>query len=286
MAESLAQALAALLALALLWLAWWLLVASEGVYLGQRAVIWLYDRFATRYDAAKGFEPLYEQALLAQPLLDEIAPLRSPMVLDVATGSGRLPVALLEHPDFQGRVIACDLSRGMLGIAGRKLRDQAQRCLLLRCTAQDLPFEDGSFDAVTCFEALEFMTRPGSALAELLRVLRPGGLLFISNRINTRLMPGKTWQEERLARLLRRHGAETMRREPWQIDYERVFARKAGNSDPLGARAFFELLPCPCCGERALSVTGAGQVKCSRCPALAPIDAAGYLDWEAWRSRC
>ena len=248
-------------------------------------MIWLYDLFAPRYDAAKRLEPHYEQALLAGPLLDEIAPLRSPMVLDVATGSGRLPLALLEHPDFQGRIIAIDLSRGMLGVAARKLPGRAQRCLLLRCPAQALPFEDGSFDAVTCFEALEFMTRPEAALAELLRVLRPGGLLFISNRINTRLMPRKIWREDQLTGLLRRHGAATMRREPWQVDYERVFARKAGSSDPVGARAPFELLPCPCCGERALTAT-ARQVKCSRCPGRAPVDAAGFLDLENWRSRC
>ena len=139
MTETVAPALAALLALALLWLVWWLVIASEGVYLGQRVVIWLYDLFASRYDSVKGFEPLYEQALLARPLLDEVAPLRSPMVLDVATGSGRLPLALLGHADFQGRIIATDLSRGMLGIAGRKLQDPTRRCLLLRCPRRNCP---------------------------------------------------------------------------------------------------------------------------------------------------
>ena len=68
MTELLTYAVSALLALALLWLAWWLIIASEGVYLGRRAVIWLYDLYAIRYDAIKRVQPLYERALLAQPL--------------------------------------------------------------------------------------------------------------------------------------------------------------------------------------------------------------------------
>ena len=282
MPETALTAVAALLALALVWLVWWLLVASEGVYLGRRAVVWLYDRFARRYDDTKNFQPLYEQVLLARPLLDELAGQRAPMVLDVATGTARLPLALLEEPDFQGRIVAADLSRGMLEVAARKLRGQEQRCLLLRCPAASLPFEDGSFDAVTCLEALEFMVRPGTVLAEMLRVLRPGGLLFISNRINTRLMPGKTWDREQLARLLREHGAGTMRCEAWQVDYERVFARKRGAGTPLGARPPAELLRCPSCAAVGLE-PGAGEVwRCRRCGRQIPAR-SGYLDHEAAR---
>ncbi|MCY4526773.1 MAG: methyltransferase domain-containing protein [Anaerolineaceae bacterium] len=285
MPETVLTVAAALLALTLLWLAWWLLIASEGVYLGRRVVVWLYDRFATRYDDTKNFQPVFEQALLAQPLLEELAGHRAPMVLDVATGTARLPLALLGHPGFQGRIVATDLSRGMLGIAAHKLCGQEQRCLLLRCPAHDLPFEDGSFDLVTCLEALEFMARPGRVLAELLRVLRPGGLLFISNRVNTRLMPGKTWNRQQLARLLQQSGAETMRREPWQIDYERIFARKRGTATPVGARPPAELLRCPVCARVGLDQREAGFWRCCNCSREFRAGDA-YLDHQAWsRSR-
>ena len=281
MIELLTSVVPALLALALLWLAWWLLIASEGVYLGQRAVIWLYNLYASRYDSIKRVQPLYERALLAQPLLDGIAPQRAPMVLDVATGTGRLPLALLAHPDFQGQVIATDLSLGMLRIAARKTRDWSGRCCLLRCPAQSLPFGDASFDVVTCLEALEFMPRPAAVLAELLRVLRPGGLLFISNRIHTRLMPGKTWNHAQLTRLLRDFGAAEVWVEPWQVDYERIFVRKTGTSAPVGARPPGELLRCPCCGATALvTETGAG-LHCSKCGARIAPTRDGILDLEA-----
>ena len=278
--------IAALLALALLWLGWWLLVASEGVYLGRPVVIWLYDLFASRYEATKRFQPLFEQALLAGPLLEYMAPHRSPMVLDVATGTARLPVALLANPGFQGRIVAVDLSRGMLRIAARKLEGQADRCLLLRCPAQGLPFEDGSFDVVTCLEALEFMTRPAQVLAELLRVLRPGGLLFISRRHNTRLMPGKTWSQAQLTRLLRECGAQATRCEPWQVDYERVFALKDGTAKPAGARPPAELLRCPCCAQAALAETQGLALRCRQCGSSGRPDGAGFLDLVAWRVRC
>ncbi len=286
MIELLTSVVPALLALALLWLAWWLLIASEGVYLGQRAVIWLYNLYASRYDAIKRVQPLYERALLAQPLLDGIAPQRAPMVLDVATGTGRLPLALLAHPDFQGQVIATDLSRGMLRIAARKTRDWSGRCCLLRCPAHSLPFGDASFDVVTCLEALEFMPGPAAVLAELLRVLRPGGLLFISNRIHTRLMPGKIWNHAQLTRLLRDFGAAEVWVEPWQVDYERIFVRKTGTSVPVGARPPGELLRCPCCGATALVTETEAGLHCSRCGVRIAPTRDGILDLEALGCCC
>ena len=50
-------------------LLWWLLIYTEGVYLGQQVVIWLYDLYANRYDRIKEFQPEYEYALLADPIM-------------------------------------------------------------------------------------------------------------------------------------------------------------------------------------------------------------------------
>ncbi len=286
MIDLLTLAASTLLAMVLLCLAWWLLIASEGVYLGRRVVIWLYDIFASRYDATKRVQPLYERVLLAQPLLDGIAPHRAPMTLDVATGTGRLPLALLEHPDFHGQVIATDLSRGMLRIAARKTRGWPGRCQLLRCPAQSLPFDDGSFDVVTCLEALEFMSRPAIVLEELMRVLRPGGLLFISNRIHTRLMPGKTWNHAQLTRLLRDFGAAEVWSEPWQVDYERIFVRKTGASAPVGARPPGELLRCPCCRTSGLMMDNELGLRCVDCGASSASTKDDVIDLVAMRQRC
>lgn len=234
------------------WLLWWLLIETEGVYLGRRVVVWLYDLYAGRYDDIKHFRSEYDHMFLAQPLMQAVAPQRNPLVLDVAAGTGRLSLALLRHTHFNGRVIGVDFSRRMLRIAAAKLGDDP-RAPLVWCPAEALPFPDDTFDAVTCLEALEFMERPAAVIAEITRVLRPGGCLLITNRINTRLMPGKTWSSERVQQVLTSAGLVDIALDHWQVDYNRVWARKAGSSQPAGARPLLEVLRCPNCRRSTLN---------------------------------
>lgn len=223
-------------------LLWWLLIATEGVYLGQRVVIWLYDVYATRYDKIKAFSPEYDHLLLANPIMGLIAPHQTPMVLDVATGTGRLPDALLNHTMFQGRIVGVDLSEKMLAQAERKLAQDADRVTLMHAPAEDLPFLDDSFDVVACLEALEFMRDRNAALDEMLRVLRPGGVLLLTLRINMRLMPGRILSGESLENALYERGVDDVVIEPWQVDYKRVWAMKSGDALPVGARPVDEIL--------------------------------------------
>jgi ubiquinone/menaquinone biosynthesis C-methylase UbiE len=217
-----------LVATALIFLGWWLLIASEGVYLGRRVVIWLYDIYAHRYDAIKNYRQEYEHMFLAQPIMQKIIPITDPLILDVATGTGRLPLAMLHHAHFEGHIFAVDLSWRMLKIAAEKL-DGIRDVTLLLSPAETLPFPDDLFDVVTCLEALEFMTSPENVLEELVRVLRPGGLLLITNRISTKLMPGKTWTNEQLMALMEKCGVEDVQIEIWQADYNKVWGWKKGD---------------------------------------------------------
>ena len=166
--------IAALIIAAIIALGWWLLIETEGVYLGRRVVVWLYDLYAGRYDGIKQFSKQYDHQYLAQPIMEQIAPLQTPLILDVATGTGRLPLALLRHRQFHGRVIGADLSRKMLARAAAKIDDP--RVTLIWTPAEHLPFPDDTFDVVTCLEAVEFMIHREAVLRELVRVLRPDGL--------------------------------------------------------------------------------------------------------------
>ncbi len=225
-------------------LLWWLLITTEGVYLGPRVVIALYDLYARRYDAIKGLHSEYEHWYLAHPLMQRLTPQLNPMVLDIATGTGRLPLALCNHESFQGHVVGIDRSERMLTEAACKLNwDMARgRVELLVGDATALPFDDACFDVVCCLEALEFMSDAASALREGLRVLRPGGLLLITNRVGRHWMPGKTWSEARLRALLTELGAQDIHFEVWQVDYIKVWSQKYGTSAPLGPRPVIELI--------------------------------------------
>ncbi len=264
-------------------LGWWLFVETEGAYLGRRVVVWLYDLYAQRYDAIKGYNVVYEHALLAQPIMERIAPLRAPLVLDVAAGTGRLPLALLSHAHFQGRIVAVDLSRAMLARAADKLSEDAHRVALVWCPAEMLPFADDLFDLVTCLESLEFMANPAATLRELIRVLRPGGLLLFSQRINTPWMPGKAWSREQLIGLLSADMADA-EVEPWQADYHRVWAVKDGSALPTGPLPLGEILRCPCCG--ALMVEMPGRWSCYGCGGAALVGADGVIELERLRRVC
>jgi ubiquinone/menaquinone biosynthesis C-methylase UbiE len=258
-------------------LAWWLFIASEGVYLGRRVVIWLYDLYAHRYDGVKSYLREYEQLYLAEPLMEAIAPYTAPLVLDVATGTGRLPLALARHPDFSGHTIGVDLSRRMLRFAARNIYPYNERATFIWCPAEKLPFSDNTFDVVTCLEALEFMSNPPAVLKELLRVLRPGGLLLISQRINTKLMPGKTWTSEQIQQVLKESGVAEAKAQIWQVDYRKVWAWKDGESQPLGVRPLHDILRCPQCLDNPMRLDG-GLWLCEGCAGRAKIGADGVIE--------
>lgn len=266
----------ALLFAALLVLGYWLLVHTEGVYLGQRVVIALYDFYARRYDSIKAFDERADFIFLSAPLLKELQPYNDPLVLDVATGTGRLPLALCRHPNFEGHIVGLDLSPRMLNIAAKKLAQHQDNITLLHAPAQKLPFPNDLFDLVTCLEALEFTPHPAETLRELIRVLRPGGLLLITNRFNMRLMPGKLWSDEQLCALLEEYGVIDVAVELWQADYKQVWGHKAGQSAFTGAIPLDGLLTCPHCGGGMEQINS--EWVCRACDAVVSITEHGVIE--------
>jgi SAM-dependent methyltransferase len=222
------------------WIAWlgglglvllilyWLLIVTEGVYLGRRVVVWLYDVTAGRYDGIKGFDEEDERFGVARPLLAAVAGVRHPLVLDVATGTGRLPWALLREEVFRGRIIGVDASGPMLAKAVGKLRPLGNGAELVQGVAGRLPFGDEVFEAVTCLEALEFFPSDEAALGEMVRVLRPGGFLMVSRRTGWqgKLFLGRYRPKENFEGLLASLGIEGVETRLWEVDYDMVIGRK------------------------------------------------------------
>ena len=93
-------------------------------------------------------------------------------VLDVATGTGAVASELLEQSSCT--VVGLDQSPEMLAEARRRLPTSVT---LVEGRAEQLPFPDAAFDALTFTYLLRYVTDPGATLRELARVVRPGGTI-------------------------------------------------------------------------------------------------------------
>lgn len=209
-------------------LIYWLLISTEGVFLGRRMVVWLYDKTAHKYDNIKEFEPEWERFFIATPIMHQLRHLPAPLILDVATGTGRVPLLLLEQPTFNGKIIGLDASWRMLQLANEKVRPYHNRAALVQQTVDRLPFPANQFDAVTCLESLEFFPSDTRALQEMVRVLKPGGLLFVTRRRGWegRLFLSRYRDVSQFEALLKGMGLESVNTQPWQFSYDQVFGRK------------------------------------------------------------
>ncbi len=215
-------------------LAYWLLILTEGTYLGPRVVTLLYDWTAKRYDAIKDLHYVSEARHLGLPLAQALGHAQSPLVLDVASGTARLPLALLRQWPLGGRglsditVVGVDRSPRMMAQAERALADYDGRFALLQQDAGALGFGDDRFDCVTCLEALEFIRHPTEVVREMVRILRPGGTLLLSNRIgkDTTFFPRRLCGRGRVERCLRELGLQGIRTERWQVHYDLIWAHK------------------------------------------------------------
>ena len=109
-----------ILLLPLALLLYWELVIAEGVHLGPRVVVWLYDLVAPRYERIKKFDPAVEDEFLGHPLVEQLIAVDAPRVLDVAAGTGRVARALLRQTAFDGTVVNLELSQRMLECGRRE----------------------------------------------------------------------------------------------------------------------------------------------------------------------
>ena len=147
-------------------------------------------------------------------------------VLEVAVGSGRS----LPHYPAGVEVVGIDLSPEMLAIARRRAAEIGRTVDLREGDAEALPFADGEFDTVVCALALCSIPRPGVALAEMARVVVPGGsvVLVDHTRSDRALVYAGQWMIERVTipmqgeHLTRRHRAEAEAAGLEVVEHERL----------------------------------------------------------------
>src|SRR5262245_52645186 len=107
----------------------WVSVITQGAYFGKWMVHWFYDHGAGVYDQIKDNSAAAEAAFLGAPICSRIIAHSGPqtMLLDVAVGTARLPLALLAVPAFQGKIVGIDISLKMLNQAAPKIAPYRDR---------------------------------------------------------------------------------------------------------------------------------------------------------------
>ncbi len=100
-------------------------------------------------------------------------------VLDIAGGTGDLALAFSRKVGKSGQVVHTDINEAMLATGRNRLLDAGVALPTLVCDAEKLPFADNYFDVVSVAFGLRNMTHKDVALAEMNRVLKPGGRLLV-----------------------------------------------------------------------------------------------------------
>jgi ubiquinone/menaquinone biosynthesis C-methylase UbiE len=128
-----------------------------------------------RYLVPAVFEPWVEI------LLDVVGIAPGARVLDIASGTGVVARAAARRAGGEGHVVASDVSGPMLArAASRGAPSGAAPIEYVNASADALPFDDGSFDAVLCQQGLQFFPARAAAVGEMRRVLRPGGVAGVA----------------------------------------------------------------------------------------------------------
>ena len=132
----------------------------------------MFDDVARHYDRMNNVLSAGNAVLWRSAMVRAVAPQAGERILDVAAGTGTSSAALARSG---AEVIALDFSAGMVAEGRRKHK----KIEFVEGDAERLPFPDNHFDAVSISFGLRNVNEPKTALAEMFRVLKPGGRVVV-----------------------------------------------------------------------------------------------------------
>jgi len=160
-----------------------------------RRVRGVFDSVAGKYDVMNDLMSAGLHRLWKRFAVD-LVPIRpGQRVLDLAGGTGDVARLYAAKVGASGVVVHTDINHAMLSEGRDKLIDRGLALPTVQCNAEALPFADRAFDIVSIAFGLRNVTRKERALAEMRRVLRPGGaaLILEFSRVAAPLAPAYDW---------------------------------------------------------------------------------------------
>jgi demethylmenaquinone methyltransferase/2-methoxy-6-polyprenyl-1,4-benzoquinol methylase len=151
----------------------------------------MFDNIAGNYDFLNHFLSLGIDIFWRKRLVRKLQKQKPQNILDVATGTADLAIAMMKIKPFN--VVGIDISNGMLEVGRKKIKekDLEKTIQLQQADSEDLPFEDATFDAVTVSFGARNFENLQKGLSEMARVLKPGGKIYILEFSKPTLFPFK-----------------------------------------------------------------------------------------------
>jgi len=140
----------------------------------------MFDSISWRYDLLNHLLSVGIDVYWRRKAMRELKALKPKLILDVATGTGDLAIQAIKSLD-PDKVIGVDISAGMMEIGRKKIEAKglAKKIELRRGDSENLPFEENKFDAVIVAFGVRNFENLEKGLAEMLRVLKPGGKVVV-----------------------------------------------------------------------------------------------------------
>jgi len=160
-----------------------------------RRVRGVFDSVAGKYDVMNDVMSGGLHRVWKRIAVGLAAPRPGQRALDLAGGTGDLARLFAQRVGPTGMVVHTDINHAMLAEGRDKLVDRGLSLPTVQCNAESLPFPDRSFDVVSIGFGLRNVTHKDVALAEMRRVLRPGGVAVVLefSRVAAPLAPAYDW---------------------------------------------------------------------------------------------
>ena len=157
----------------------------------KQEVASMFNNISAKYDFLNHFLSLGIDKLWRKRAVRELKSLKPKRILDIATGTGDFALEALKiNPQ---NVIGVDISEGMLKVGMEKMKaKQVDHIISLRLgDSENLPFDTNTFDAITVGFGVRNFENLKKGLAEMIRVLKPGGKLVVLEFSKPKVFPIK-----------------------------------------------------------------------------------------------